>query len=127
MSADVDLDGINRAKKAMDFSYSPYSKFKVGAALFTASGRVFTGTNIENISYGLTMCAERVALFKAISEGHSLFSHLTLSSSGTSPIYPCGACRQVLAEFNPDLKIHIDGVSKIYVLSDLLPSRFSEE
>ncbi len=122
MKSQADL--LILAKKAMESSYSPYSKFKVGAALYSKDGKVFTGTNIENISYGLTMCAERVALFKAVSEGHTIFTDLVLTSSTQSPTFPCGACRQVLIEFSPEIKIHIDGISKHYLLDDLLPNRF---
>jgi cytidine deaminase len=89
------------SRSMLRHSYSPYSKFKVGAALSTFTGKVFAGCNIENISYGLSICAERVALFKAVSEGHTKFHAIAISSSGSKPIFPCGACLQFLAEFSP--------------------------
>ncbi len=95
---------IRRAVEARERAYAPYSKFAVGAALLAADGRIFTGCNVENASYGLTMCAERVALFKAISEGAREFTAIAIVC-GASPCSPCGACRQVLFEFAPDLLV----------------------
>ncbi len=95
---------IGKALEARERAYAPYSGFEVGAALLAVDGRIFTGCNVENASYGLTMCAERVALFKAISEGAREFTAIAVAC-GTSPCSPCGACRQVLFEFAPDLLV----------------------
>jgi cytidine deaminase len=117
---------INESKKVINKSYSPYSKFKVGAAISTSEGMIFTGCNIENISFGLTICAERVALFNAISNGYTKFNAIAISSSTDKPVFPCGACRQVLTEFNPNLEIYIYKEEKIYLLSELLPFSFDK-
>ncbi|MEO0132104.1 MAG: cytidine deaminase [candidate division WOR-3 bacterium] len=121
---------IAEAKKAIKFAYAPYSKFKVGCALLTKNGRIFTGCNIENASYGLTVCAERVALFKAISEGESELEKLVIYTPTNEFTYPCGACRQTLAEFNPNLEvILINKQNKLaqLKLSSLLPKPFTKE
>lgn len=115
---------LEEARKAKMRAYSPYSKFKVGAALLTKGGKIFTGCNIENISYGLSNCAERTAIFNAVSEGYTDFEAIAISTSSDVPVYPCGACRQVLAEFNPKIKIFIDHDEKNYTLMDLLPKSF---
>lgn len=114
-------------KSAMDvlrYSYCPYSQFKVGAALSTNDDKIFTGCNIENISFGLTICAERVALFKAISEGYKKFDAIAICSDNGKPIFPCGACRQMLSEFTPHLRIYIHNMTKSHSLKDLLPYSF---
>jgi cytidine deaminase len=116
---------LDRARKASENSYSPYSKFRVGAAIRSEDGRIFTGTNIENASYSMTMCAERVAIFKAISEGSKIFTDIAIVSSSKNLTFPCGACRQVMLEFSPDLHVHLDGDS--FLLSDLLPHGFSKD
>jgi cytidine deaminase len=108
-------------------AYSPYSRFSVGAAIRSMEGKIFTGCNVENVSYGLSMCAERIALFKAVSEGYRSFDVLAISSSGVRPALPCGACRQVLTEFNPDLKILLVGQAQFYRLSDLISHPFSRD
>lgn len=114
------------ARSTMKNSYSPYSKFKVGAALVTTDGKTFTGTNVENVSYGLTICAERAALFSAVSSGHRTFSDLFISSSSKEPAFPCGACRQALMEFAPDLRIHLEGnAGKMFYLKELQPYSFN--
>ena len=100
----TDEELISMAKEAMQFSYSPYSHYKVGAALLAKDGRVFTGCNIENASYGATNCAERTALFKAVSEGVRAFSAIAISAEKSAP-WPCGICRQALNEFAPDLRV----------------------
>lgn len=118
------------AVKAAADSYSKYSGFSVGAALLTADGKMFTGCNIENASYSLTMCAERTAIFKAVSEGYAEFSAIAVAGSPTDdfskPCYPCGACLQVMSEFcGNDMRIILsDGE---YKLSDFLPKRFDED
>ena len=109
------------AEDAIKNSYSPYSKFGVGASLLSNDGRVFRGTNVENISYGLSICAERVAIFNAISNGCRDFTDIAIVTTSGKSTFPCGACRQVLVEFSPNLKIHLKGnrirtvkLSKIY-------------
>jgi cytidine deaminase len=96
---------IESAREAKSRAYAPYSKFAVGAALENVDGKVFTGCNVENISFGLTICAERSAVSVAISEGSRDFKKIVIISDSKQPISPCGACRQVLAEFSPDLEI----------------------
>jgi cytidine deaminase len=115
------------AKMASSFAYSPYSHFRVGAALLTKSGKIFTGSNVENASYGLSVCAERVAIFKAISEGEYIFSAIAIYTNTKDFTLPCGACLQVLIEFAKDLKvitINRYGKTKTYLLSELLPHPF---
>lgn len=120
---------LEHARQAATRAYAPYSRFRVGAAV-VAGGRVFIGCNVENASYGLCMCAERVAAFKAISDGESRLSMVAVSCVDADPALgaagrmPCGACRQVLAELaNPDLPIIIDGVGEL-TLTELLPQAF---
>jgi cytidine deaminase len=116
---------IEEALKARDRSYAPYSRFRVGAALETDDGKIFTGGNIENISFGLTMCAERVAVGNAIQSGSTSFSKIAIVSDSKEPVTPCGACRQVLAEFNSDLMIYsgnLAGKIQEFQLAILLPS-----
>jgi cytidine deaminase len=100
----TDKELAQRALAAAEHSHSPYSRFQVGAALI-ADGDVFTGTNIENRSYGLTVCAERTAVFTAVAEGKTRFERLAVASPNAEFITPCGACRQVLSEFCDDLKV----------------------
>ncbi|MBE5796208.1 MAG: cytidine deaminase [Clostridiales bacterium] len=113
------------AKKAMERSYSPYSGYAVGAALLCADGRIFQGCNIENASFGLTNCAERTAMFKAISEGAEEFTAIAIAASGSAP-WPCGACRQVLNEFAPGIRVLVtwDGNTDEASLDQLLPHGF---
>lgn len=121
-------DLLIQACQARAYAYAPYSGYKVGAALLTGSGKVFTGSNVENASYGLTVCAERIAVFKAVSEGYTDFKVLAVVGSDGSYAYPCGACRQVLAEFAPDLKVLVGDETLQYTehdLSDLLPYIFA--
>lgn len=96
---------IEKAKNAARCAYAPYSKIAVGAALYTKTRKIFTGANVENASYGLTICAERVAVGKAVSEGETHFKALVLYSKEIDFITPCGACLQVLGEFSPDIMI----------------------
>ena len=126
---------INEALKAREFAYIPYSNFAVGAALITAGGKIYSGCNIENASFSPTICAERTAFFKAVSEGERKFKMIAVcgecNGEGDRPFYPCGVCRQVMAEFcGPDFIVLVatadDGYEK-FTLSDLLPHTFSIE
>jgi len=98
-------DLITAAREARENAYVPYSKFKVGAALRTASGRVFRGCNVENLSFGLTICAERNAVFAAVAAGETQFETIAVVADSVQPVTPCGACRQVLIEFSSDLQV----------------------
>ena len=118
---------IARATAARDNAVAPYSNFKVGCAIETADGRIFTGCNIENATYGLTVCAERVALWKALSEGAREFRQLAMVSAAASFTPPCGACRQLLWEYCGDLPIitqTLDGEIRQFRLAELLPNPF---
>lgn len=118
---------LEAARSAKENAYAPYSKFRVGAALFTAAGRVYRGCNVENASFGLTVCAERVALFKAVSEGEREFLALGVIGDGEDYCVPCGACLQVLAEFNPGLELFVANRRGEYIrkrLDELLPMVF---
>ena len=115
---------VAKAWHARERAYAPYSQFAVGAALLSADGRVFTGCNVENLSYGLTICAERVALASAIAAGARKFTRIAVVADTKVPISPCGACRQVLAEFAPDLLVisaNFHGKTAEWRLSELLP------
>lgn len=115
------------AQKAQKYAYAPYSLFPVGAALETCHGKVIQGGNIENASFGLSVCAERVALFKAVSMGYATFTRLAVISSSQDYCLPCGACRQVLYEFAPHLEIlaaRRGGDYQIYTLDELFPHPF---
>jgi cytidine deaminase len=117
---------IALARKARDQAYAPYSQFRVGAALRTTSGRLFSGCNVENASYGLSICAERVAIFKAVSEGEREFEALAVVSETLAS--PCGACRQVLAEFGLETKVIIADLEKgrqSFTVGELLPAAFT--
>jgi cytidine deaminase len=108
-------------------AHSPYSKIRVGAALLTDDGLVSTGANVENASYGLTLCAERVALVKAVSEGARKFTTIAIATNTRRALTPCGACRQSLLEFAPDLRVLIvgrRGIEREFTLAELLPSAF---
>ena len=115
------------AREAAEFSYAPYSKFQVGAALLTEEGEVFTGCNVENASYGATICAERTALFKAVSEGKRNFSEIAIAAKDGSSAYPCGVCLQVMNEFMPEGTVFVEENGQIieYTLRQLLPKGFS--
>ena len=115
------------ARRAFDGAIAGYSHFKVGAALETASGEIISGCNIENASYGLTMCAERVAMFKALSDGHRDFRRVLIVADTATPTPPCGACRQILWEFGGDLEIilgNLHAEKARFRLRDLLPHPF---
>ena len=117
---------IAAAMKAKENAYAPYSGYHVGAAAMGGSGRVYPGCNVENTSYGLTVCAERVAIVKAISEGEREIAALAVATE--SGATPCGACRQVLYEFGPTARIllsGVDGTLKEMALDDLLPDAFT--
>jgi len=117
---------IEAATKSLKKAYHPYSGLSVGCALKTSSGKIYDGINIENSVFGLAICAERVAVFKAVSEGSVDIEEIAVVASTGKPVYPCGACRQVLFEFNPKTKIYLsDG--KILILLDILPFAFSRD
>lgn len=118
---------ITSSIKAKNKSYSPYSRFKVGASILTTNNKIFTGVNVECASYSLTICAERVAAVKAITSGEKKFKYLAIATSRTQADFPCGACLQFLTEFSCNLKIIIVKSSreyKIYELKELLPKNF---
>ncbi len=119
---------ISKAKEAMKYAYTKYSGFNVGAALLTKSGKIYTGCNIENSSFGATICAERVAFVKAISEGERDFEAIAIVSSSGDFTYPCGICRQFMSEWGTQLKLIFDNgkETKIYILDQLLPEAFTE-
>jgi cytidine deaminase len=119
----------NIARVAQANAYAPYSNYVVGAALEADDGRVFVGTNVENASFGLTMCAERVALGAAIATGARRFNRIVVVTESSPPAAPCGACRQVLVEFGDDIVVEAVGPSgsRRWLLSELLPSAFGPE
>lgn len=122
-------DLISRAKSAKKRAYAPYSGFRVGAALLTREGKVYTGCNIELSSYSLTICAERVALFKAISEGEREFEAMVVLSDSETLCPPCGPCRQVMWEFGGDMKVILANPKGEYITTsvrDLLPEAFDK-
>ncbi|WP_314626411.1 cytidine deaminase [uncultured Selenomonas sp.] len=120
---------VELAKKARANAYAPYSGFSVGAAVLAADGRVFSGCNIENASYGLTNCAERTAIFSAVAAGARELAALAVVADGELPCSPCGACRQVIAEFAVERIIlaNLAGKSRVVTKEDLLPFAFSFE
>ena len=118
---------IAAANLAREFAGAPFSRFRVGAAVRTAGGGVFTGCNIENATYGLTVCAERVALWKALSEGAHTFTEIVIVVDTNELTPPCGACRQLLWEFGGDLRVvlaNLVGRIEVMKLSELLPRAF---
>jgi len=117
---------LRKAHAAREHAYAPYSRFTVGAALLTEGGDVITGANVENASYGLTMCAERSALFAAVSQGYRSFEAIAIAGAPDAVVTPCGACRQALAEFGDDLRIIREGRAEV-VLRDLIPEAFGPE
>ena len=120
-------DLIQAATKARGMSYSPYSKFAVGAAILTKSGKVFTGCNVENRSFRLTICAEQSAVAAAVSAGEKEFAKIAVVTDLTKPAMPCGACRQTLGEFNSDLEVitaNLEGAKETTTLAELLPHPF---
>jgi len=114
---------IRTAWAAREKAYAPYSGFAVGAAILTEQGEVFSGCNVENVSFGLTICAERSAATAAVQAGQRKFAAIAIVAEAESPVVPCGACRQVLAEFSPGMRIYSAGTSARgeWALSELLP------
>ena len=123
-----DKELIAAAKKYREFSYSPYSKFKVGAAVLTKKGNVYGGCNVENSSFPVTNCAERTAIFKAVSEGEQEFEALALIADTPGPCAPCGACRQVMVEFRIPkiIMANLQGDVKVVTLDEIMPFAFTE-
>lgn len=121
---------IDLAKSARRFAHAPYSNFSVGAALLSADGRVFTGCNVENSTYGLSMCAERVAIFKAVSEGTSEIARVAVVTGHEHIAPPCGCCRQMIWEFSSNetmvVLANLSGDVRKYRITDLLPEAFDE-
>ncbi len=121
-------DLIEAAKKARENAYAPYSNYKVGAALLAEDGRIFTGCNVENAAFGLTMCAERNAVGNAVQNGVQRFVAIAIVTDDEPPATPCGACRQVLAEFRQNLHVitaNLKGDVQNYFLNDLIPELFT--
>jgi cytidine deaminase len=118
---------VEAARRARVNAVATFSGFKVGAALETADGTIITGCNVENATYGLTICAERVAMFKALSEGHRAFVRVAIVADTAEPTPPCGACRQILWEFGGNLEVHLANLSEpkgVHRLEELLPLPF---
>jgi len=120
------IDLVKIAREAMKNAYAPYSKFIVGAALETKTGKIYTGANVENSSFGLSMCAERIAIFKAVSEGEKEFKRMAIVADTKGVVSPCGACRQVMSEFGNFEVIlsNLDGEVKLTSVDELLPGAF---
>lgn len=124
-------DLIKKAREAQTFSYSPYSKFRVGAYLVASDGTTFNGCNVENASYGLSNCAERTAIFTAVANGKKSFQSITIVSDAESYIPPCGACRQVMLEFfdeNTEIILaNSENQYKVFKINDLMPFSFNDK
>ncbi len=121
---------VEAAKNGRENAFAPYSNFKVGAAVETAGGKIFIGCNVENASYGLTVCAERVAIWKAVSEGERDFISLAVVADTDELTPPCGACRQIIWEFCGDIPVtmaNLQGQSETLQMSELLPKAFGRE
>lgn len=119
---------VELSRQAQEGAYAPYSGFKVGAALLTNTGKIYTGANVENASYGLTVCAERIAVFKAVNDGEKEFDCIVVTADSSGWPFPCGACLQVLAEFSPQMIVIIsdeNNSTREYLLKELLPHTFS--
>jgi cytidine deaminase len=120
---------IERARQARELAYSPYSRFAVGAAVLTEDGEIYDGANVENVSFGLTVCAERVAIFSAVAAGKRKFTGLAVVTDTPEPATPCGACRQVMYEFSPELWVltaNLTGQQRMFRLPELLPAVFDQ-
>ena len=118
---------IEKATKVREKAYAPFSNFKVGAAVKTKSGKIFTGCNVESASYGLTVCAERVAIWKAVSEGEKEFTHVAVVADTKELTPPCGVCRQIIWEFCGDIPIsfaNLEGKTETLQMRELLPRAF---
>ena len=125
-----DTNLIEKAKQSREKAVAPFSNFKVGAALEAANGKIYTGCNIENASYGLTMCAERVAIFKAISEGEREFTNIAVVADTEILPPPCGPCRQLIWEFCGDIPVifaNLNGETDTLQMSELLPRAFDSK
>ena len=123
-----DRELLNKAKEAAKFAYVPYSHFPVGAALECADGTVYTGCNVENAALGSTICAERTAVCKAVSEGRREFTRIAIYGEGQNYCMPCGACRQFLSEFSDDMEVLCTKAGGRYVsyrLNQLMPYKFN--
>src|SRR3989304_7269012 len=119
---------IAEAKTAREKAYAPYSNFKVGAAVLTIDGKIFIGSNVENSSYGLSICAERAAIFNAVSSGYKKFTKIAVVTDSEPPSSPCGACRQVIFEFGGDIEVimaNLKGDTKVMKISELLKDGFT--
>ena len=127
MTQDYDSELVEEARAARERAYAPYSKFKVGAALRTKNGKIIRGGNVENVSYSMTICAERSAIVAAIAAGEMDWEEIAVVADTERPTTPCGACRQVLAEFNPALRVviaNLERVQLVLTVADLLPHAF---
>ena len=129
IDSEVQSELLTRARDAASKAYVPYSEFPVGAAVLAADGSIHTGCNVENASYGLTICAERVAIFKALSDGKRSFRRIAVVADTPSPTPPCGACRQIIWEFCGDVEViiaNLTTVSATLRMKDLLPLPFDK-
>ena len=129
LSEDIIQTLLERARQAREQAYAPYSGFRVGAAVLTASGEIFAGANIENASFGATVCAERVAIWSAVAAGQRQITALAVVADTPAPVAPCGLCRQVLQEFAepecPIIMANLQGEYRLVTLAELLPLAFS--
>ena len=126
----VDDELIGKAREARERAYAPYSNFKVGAALRTRDGQIFLGCNVENVSYSMGICAERTAAVSAVVAGQTDWTEIVVVADTDRPTTPCGACRQFLAEFNPQLRVVIANREQVFLIctiADLLPHAFDVE
>ena len=121
---------VETARHVRQWAYVPYSNYPVGAALLSDSGKIYDGVNVENAAYPTTICAERTAVFKAVSEGHRHFRRIVICTDSTTPAAPCGLCRQVIAEFfGPELEIILCGANETerrYTFAEILPHPFNQ-
>lgn len=121
---------MKKAEEAKEKAYAPYSGFRVGAALMTREGKIYTGCNIENATYGATICAERAAIACAVANGQREFETIAIDSDAEEATFPCGICRQVIAEFGQNIKVvvgKVDGDIQVYEIKDLFPHAFTAE
>lgn len=127
LTSEVADELVRAATDARKNAYAPYSRFEVGAAVLTEDGRIFSGANVENASYGATMCAERSAIFSAISAGARRINAIAITADYPEPVAPCGICRQVLSEFGRGIKVlmtNTDGAKRVETIENLLPFAF---